>query len=154
LSFALLVFASFPVLFGQTLHFAPASAPPGGSVEIEISLKSPKGEEPSTLQWQTTIPLANVGTLEETDPGPAARAAGKAVSCAVRSKTAETYTTRCILFGGQDSVNDGVIAILKLKIAPDAPRGPFRIRVDEALAVYKDLKRVPIDPTETTVTVK
>lgn len=106
------------------------------------------------MQWQTTIPLAKVGLLEETDPGPAAKAAGKAVSCAVKSKTAETYSTMCMLFGGRDSINNGVIAVLKLKIAPDAAREPFRIRVDQALAVYKDLKRVPIEPIETVVTVK
>jgi hypothetical protein len=154
LFFGLPLFLPASALFGQTLHFAPAYATPGENIAIEISLMSPKGMEPSTLQWQTTIPLAKVGPLEETTPGPTAKVAGKTVSCAVKSKTAGTYTTTCMLYGGQDSIKDGVCAILKLRIAPDVPPGAFRIRVDEALAVYKDLERVPIEPTETVVTVK
>ncbi len=138
----------------QSLSLAPASGTPGGKLAVEISLKSPKGQEPSTLQWQTTVPLSKVGLLEETMPGPAAEAAGKAVNCAVKSKTAETYTTTCILYGGQSGIHDGVVAILRLTLAPTAEPGSFRIRTAEALAVYKDLKRVTMEPSETTVTIR
>lgn len=138
----------------QRLSLAPATGAPGGKVAIEISLKSPKGQEPSTLQWQTTVPLAKVGQFEETTPGPAAETAGKAVNCAVKSKTAETYTTMCILYGGQLGIHDGVVATLRLTIASNAGPGSFRIRTGEALAVYRDLKRVAIHSAETTVTIR
>ena len=138
----------------QNLSLAPAAGAPGSKVAIEIWLKSPKGHEPSTLQWQTTVPLAKVGLLEETSPGPAAEKSGKAVNCAVKSKTAETYTTMCILYGADAVIPDGVVAILRLTLASDAQPGSFRVRIGEALAVYKDLKRVPMDPAETTVTIR
>jgi hypothetical protein len=138
----------------QSLSLAPAAGAPGGKVAIEISLKSPKGQEPSTLQWQTTVPLAKVGLLEETTPGPAAEKTGKAVNCAVKSKTAETYTTMCLLYGGQTGIQGGVVAVLRLTIASNAEPGSFRIRASEALAVYKDLKRVAMKPVETTVTIR
>jgi hypothetical protein len=136
------------------LSLAPAAGAPGNKVAIEISLKSPKGREPSTLQWQTTVPLTKVGLLEETSPGTAAEKSGKSVNCAVKSKTAETYTTMCILYGADSAVHDGVVAVLRLTLAADAEPGSFRVRIGEVLAVYKDLKRVPMDPAETTVTIR
>ena len=72
----------------------------------------------------------------------------------MKSKTAETYTTMCILYGADAVIPDGVVAILRLTLASDAQPGSFRVRIGEALAVYKDLKRVPMDPAETTVTIR
>jgi len=146
--------SSAVALCGQTVAFAPASGRPGDTVAVKISLKSPEGKQPSTLQWQTTTPLANVDKLEETVPAPAIKAAGKGVTCAVVSKTAETYTTRCILAGGQTSIPDGLIAILNLKIAAGATAGRFEIRVDKALAVSQDLTRVEMPPTAAVITVR
>jgi hypothetical protein len=151
---ALLLFLLSSPLLAQSLSLAPATGRPGGKIAVEISLQSSKGQQPSTLQWQSTVPLAKVGLLEEITPGPAAEKAGKAVNCAVKAKTAETYTTMCILYGGQTEIHDGVIAILRLTIASNAEPGSFRIRAGEAMAVYKDLKRVSMKPAEATVTIR
>ena len=150
-------FFLFPqmALFGQALHLSSATASPGERVTIEISFKSPRGTEPSALQWETTIPSAQLAFLDDSmTAGPAAQAAGKSVNCAVKTKTGEAHTSVCILYGGQDSIHDGVVAILRLKIPPDARPGTARIRVDQGLAVSKDLKRYPLDPAESVVKVR
>ena len=59
----------------------------------------------------------------------------------------------CILAGGITSIANGVIATLNLRIAPDAKPGSFHIRLDQGLAILKDLQRIPIEATETEVTV-
>ena len=152
---ALLAFTVAPfVSRAQSIHLAPVTGVPGGKIVIEISLKSPEGQHPSTLQWQTTIPLAKVGPLEEITLGPDVDSRSKSVNCAVKSKTAENYTTVCILAGGQQPIRNGVVAILRLTLAPAVEPGSFRIRMDEGLAIYKDLKRVNLKPAETVVTIR
>src|SRR6266436_5902083 len=133
---------AFPplALFGQSLHLSPTRASPGMQVSINVSLTSPGGKEPpSALQWETTIPIALMGFVDENlSPGPEAQAAGKSVSCRVRSKTATTQTSTCILYGGREPIRNGLVAVLRLKISPDASPGSARIRIDQAIAVLKD----------------
>jgi hypothetical protein len=145
---------SQPASWGQALQLSPASASPGERVAIQLSLKSPGGQEPSALQWDATVELARLSPFEENAPGPAAQAAGKSLGCALKTKTPKDYTSVCILYGGTNPVRNGVIAILYLQIAPDAQPGSCRIRIDHGLAVLKDLKRVPLDPVETVLTVR
>jgi hypothetical protein len=127
----------------------------GSRVSIQISLSSPSGAEPSSMQWETTVPAAQLALTDENlPPGPAAKSAGKTVSCKLKTKTAATHTWICVLFGGQEPIPNGVIAVLRLRILPDARLGPSRIRVDQGLAVTKDLKRVNLDAAETVVTIR
>ena len=144
-----------PGIYGQTLSLPPASAPPGGRVAIEISFKSKAGNEVSTLQWETTIPAARLNFADEgVVSGAAANAAGKSVNCAPKaSANSASKTLACILFGGQQAIPDGVIALLRLQVLPEAVPGTAQIRIDQALAVSKDLKRFPIDAVDGTVTV-
>ena len=149
-----LIALATPFVYAQNLRLTPTEGAPGDNVNIAISLKSPKGQEPSTLQWEITIPLDKVGPLQETSTAAAAQAEGKSLICSVKSKTTEVYTTVCILAGGQQPIRNGAVAIFHLTLSPNAPPGQFRIRLDEAIAVYKDLRRKAMEPTETTVTVR
>ena len=151
---ALLLLLPQPGLLGQSLRLSSATASPGEPVEIKISLKSPRGREPSTLQWERTIPLDRVIPLEEEAPGPAARKAHKSVSCALKVKTGMAYTSACIAYGGQEPIPNGVLSVLRLRISPDAKPGSFRIRIGQALAVFKDLERVPLEAAEAVITVR
>ena len=139
-------------LFAQTLKLAPAAGSPGQQVSVNISLTSPRGQEPpSTLQWDLTIPAGQLALVDDNpQPGPEAKAAGKSITC--RAKTRETYT--CLVYGGREPIHDGVIAILQLRIAPEAKPGSARIRTDQALAVTKDLKRTPMPAAESVVTIR
>src|SRR5215831_2225119 len=78
--------------FGQTLGLSSPSGSPGNRVAIEISIKIPSTKEPpSTLQWDATLPSAQLSFLEGgTIAGPAAQAAGKSVNCVVKAKTGDT----------------------------------------------------------------
>jgi Cohesin domain len=143
-------------LFGQKLQLSSVAASPGERASIEISFNSAPGEEVSALQWETTIPSAQLNFLDETAaPGPAAQAANKSVNCALKNtKSGGTLTSVCILSGGQEPIHNGVIATLLLKVLPETAAGSVRIHVDQALAVSKDLKRFPVDPVETTITIR
>jgi hypothetical protein len=140
-------------LFSQSMRLSTTTGSQGQQVSVDLYLTSPRGvEQPSTLQWETAIPIAQLSLVDENLPlGPVAQAAGKVVSCRVKTRTATVQTSICILYGGREPIRDGVVAILKLRIAPDALPGPARIRIDQGLAVLKDLERIPMKPSETIV---
>jgi hypothetical protein len=153
----LALLASFPgsALFAQTLRLSSTAASPGTRVVIEISLNSPQGKEPAALQWEATIPTDELSLIDkEIAPGPAAKEAGKSVTCAVKGKTDKTLTSVCILAGGQRQIQNGVIALLMLKVPHEAPIGPARIQVERAIAVSRDVTEVPIKPIETVVSIR
>lgn len=141
-------------LFAQSLRLSSASASRGNQVAIELSLESPAGKEPLALQWDTHIPVARV-TLADGKllVGATAQEAGKSLNCSAKEKTAEAYTLRCILAGGQKPIPNGTIAMLKLNIAHNAQIGDARIRVDGGMAASKDLKQVPLDSVETVIAI-
>jgi hypothetical protein len=147
----LFVATPFAALFAQSLQLTGATGAPGEWIEIRLYLNSPEDNRPSALQWETTIPYALLALVEENRTGSAASAAGKTLSCSTKEKTETTYTSICLLYGGQERIKNGVVAILRLRIAPGAQPGSFRIRVAAALAVDPDVHRTTIDPTETLV---
>jgi hypothetical protein len=149
------VLAVFPgSTFAQTLQLSSPAASRGTRVVIEISLKSPQGKEPAALQWEATIPTAELSLIDkEIAIGPAAKEAGKSVTCAVKGKTDKALTSVCILAGGRQQIQNGVIALLMLKVPQEAPIGPARIRVERAVAVSKDVTEVQIKPVDAVVSV-
>lgn len=150
---AVLACLSGATLSAQTLQLTSAAAFRGGSVEIRISLKSPPGKGPAAVQWEAIIPAEQL-SLSDVAIGPAAREAGKSVSCAVKNRTESTLTSVCILAGGRQQVPSGPIALLRLRVSPQASLGAARIRVERAIAVSKDATEVPMKPVETVVSVR
>jgi hypothetical protein len=151
------LFASLhgPMLVAQTLQLSSTAASRGTSVVIEISLKSPEGKEPAALQWDATIPTAELSLIDkEITVGPAAKDAGKSITCAVKGKTDKTLTSVCILAGGQRQIQNGVIALLMLKVPQEAPIGPARVQVERAIAVSRDVTEVLMKPIETVVSIR
>jgi hypothetical protein len=138
----------------QSLQLSHPTGRPGEPVAIEFSLKSPAGREPSALQWERIVPTDPLTPLEEDILGSAARTAGKTLSCAVKEKSAGSYTSVCLMYGGQERIRNGVVAILRLRLSPEAKPGTFRVRIVEPVAVLPDAKRIPMAPVETVVTVR
>ena len=137
------------------LRLSTASAARGEQVAIEVSLESPAGKEPLGVQWETKLPSAQVGLVDDKVLiGSAAQQAGKALSCVLKQKNAADYILRCILVGGQQPIPNGTLALLRLRISPKAQTGPARIRLEQGLAVSKDLKNLPLGPVETTVRIQ
>ena len=151
----LAVSVCFPglTLIGQTLQLTSGAASPGGSVEIRVFLKSPRGRGPAAVQWEARIPSAQL-SLRDVAIGAAAQQAGKSIRCAVKGKTVDTQTSVCILAGGVQQIQDGPIALLRLSVSPQSPLGPARIRVERAITVAKDLTEIPMKPVEAVVSVR
>jgi hypothetical protein len=144
-------------IVGQTLGLSPAAARQGERMEIEISLKSPTGKEPQALQWETTIPAAQLGFVENNlQPGQAAQAAEKSFTCVVKNGSTETRTRTlaCVLAGGLKVIPNGVVAVLRLEIPAEAKPGPASIRTGRGIAVLKGPKEIPLAPVERVVTVR
>jgi hypothetical protein len=141
-------------LLAQRLQITPASVLRGRLVSIPISLQSAAGKEPSTMQWEVTSPLSFTPVEENPPPGPAAKAAGKTVACKLKTKTSNAQTWICLLYGGLKPIPNGVIAVLRFGVPSDAPPGPARIRIDQGLAVTRDLKRTVLDAVEAVVTIR
>jgi len=80
--------------------------------------------------------------------------AGKSITCKVKAQTADAQTSICMLFGGREPIPDGVVAVMRVKIAPDARPGPARIRVDQAIAVRKDTSKTEMKPVEAVVHIR
>src|SRR5579883_2280457 len=128
--------------FGQSdsLTFASGSAAPGGSVSLNLSLTSPAGSEPASLQWTFSYPASSVSAISVT-AGSAATAAGKATSCA---GSAGTYT--CMLTGMNSSViQNGVVAVANLTLSTTATS--FSVGVSNPQAA--SLSGYPITTTST-----
>jgi len=144
-----------PRAAGQTLRLSLGAGPPDGPATIEISLRSPAGKEPSSLQWVATIPTAQLDFANPiASSGPAAEVAGKSVACAVKDKDGAARTSLCVLSGGEQPIHDGVIAVLRLKIDRHSRRGSYRIRIDHGISVSKDLTQTTLSVAETLVIVR
>ena len=143
-------------LFAQSLKLSAPTAPPGEWVAIEIALTSPPGKAILALQWELEIPARQLDLETERAMRAviAVQDAGKSVTCAVPKETPDARTLRCILAGGQKPIPDGKVTSLSLKILENAQPGPIPVHLQNAVAVSRDLERVPFDPAETTVTVR
>jgi len=137
--------------FAQTLQVSSVASAPGEEVTLEISLHSPSGNAPVALKWETIFPAE---VLNDDGSGPkAGRAAsdsGKSLTCTKRS----TYAYVCILAGGQKPVPTGDVAILHFKIRTNANAGTTSVRVERAEAVTADVRKLTLNDTQGTVTIR
>ena len=142
---SLSVFLCALPLLGQSVRVSSGSAAPGEKLAIEIALDSPSGKEPLALQWEATF-SGEALKLDETGPvaGPAARAAGKGLTCAPKKTSPGPPKWVCILAGGQKPIGNGVVALLRFEVQAHARSGSQPIVVDNLLGVSAALKKAPI----------
>jgi hypothetical protein len=140
---------------GQTLRLSPAAASPGDRVTIEISFEAPPGKEPQALQWEATIPSAQLSFADTNlQAGQAAQSADKSCVCALKTSTPEARTMVCILAGGLKQIPNGVVALLRLQVLSSAGPGPALLRTERGIAVMKGPETIPLAPAEAVVTVR
>lgn len=77
---------------------------------LSINIDSPEGKEPVALQWEISVPPAVAITTADIKVGKAAEAAGKSLTCAMKTKTQRASRYACILVGGQGPIKNGPIA--------------------------------------------
>jgi hypothetical protein len=142
--------------FAQSLQLSAPSAAPGEWVAIEIVMRPPPAKDILALQWEMDIPAKQLDLANERAMRAviAVQDAGKSVPCAIPKESAEIRILRCILAGGLKPIPDGKITTLSLKILENPESGPIRVRLQNAVAVSRDLERVPLEPVETAVTVQ
>lgn len=119
-------------LFAQnpTLSISSASAIPGGTVNLPISLNAP-GPQPSGLQWTLGYSSAQISGMYIA-AGPAATSAGKTVSCATGSGQ-----YNCMVAGpNAQGIASGVVATVQVTLAPAAATSSLAL-----------LKLVAVDPS-------
>lgn len=104
-----------PAAFAQSLSLSSATAAPGATVALSLSVSSPAGGEPSALQWTFSYPSASIASIA-VSAGAAATAAGKSVSCA-GGPTAYT----CVLSGDNTNViANGIVAAVTAALTSSA----------------------------------
>jgi hypothetical protein len=59
----------------------------------------------------------------------------------------------CILAGGLKTIPNGVVALLRLRILPDARTGTAEVKTERAVAVLPGLKEALLPPTAAIVTI-
>jgi hypothetical protein len=132
---------------GQSLRLAYAR-PASAACLVEILLDSPAGKAPVALQWETTLESVDLTFVQDALPLKPNAVPGKSIRCAPKSKTAGAQTFVCMLAGGVDPIPNGAVARLQLTRASGKSTTPVRVRIDQAIGVYKDLRRVSMKPVE------
>jgi len=142
-------------LFGQSLELSSASALPGDRVTVKISVKSPPDKEPVALQWTTVISTGASGLeVDDLSAGPAAKSAGKMMSCTEPESDGGTHPIVCIMAGGLGPIEDGVVALLRFRVSPEAKAGATPLRIEDGLAISAGRQRISLPKVETSVAVR
>ena len=145
----------FP-LWGQELRVSPLVLSRGKTGSVSIKLSSPAGREPAALQWDLVFPVAQVHVQDGNwSPGSAAHAAGKRLMCVKRLSTKpDTYAYKCMLAGGEKTIRDGVVAVVKIDIPETALSGPAVLRLENVLGASFGAVRLEMKPAQGTVTIR
>jgi hypothetical protein len=150
----LLAVVSIPA-WPQALKLLGPLAKAGMPVPVELSLTSPKGQEPAALQWDLAYPAPLVGTEPgDLAIGAAAQSAGKTLSCQGHAVDAGTFEYRCILAGGRKRIEDGEVAVIQFHVRPTAAHRTATVRVKNAMGVLPDGKNVAIAPLQTDIAIE
>src|ERR1017187_6495696 len=109
---ALLLFAPAAVAQTDSLALSSGTAAANGAVPLNLTLTSPSGNEPASLQWTLTYPTAKVVSISATG-GAASTSASKALTC---SGSAGTYS--CMVSGSTAGIiSTGTVAVMNLTMA-------------------------------------
>ena len=140
---------------GQQLQLGTIAGAAGEWVTVPISFQAAPGQELAAVQWEMQIPsplvFENERMVRQSLP---VKEAGKSLTCLIAAKSPEGARLRCLVSGGQKPIPTGTMALLTLKI-PDGTRATkVRLRLENALAVTRDLKQAPIGFAEAVVSIR
>ena len=140
--------------FAQTLEIAPTTVDKG-SVNIFRMVLKPHTEKPiAALQWDLVyregLRIEPSGVV----PGMASDAAGKSLTCARKPIEEGNYRMTCILAGGIQTLDAGVIAIVRFETAKDTPAGEQTVDVERVVGVSAKLEPISIENTKAPITIR
>lgn len=107
--------AQIPVLAQLSLNIGSLSIAPGSPASVNISMNSSSGTLPSVVQWTLNYSSTSLSGMS-LQPGSAAVAAGKTLSCASR-----TGSVSCVVWGmNRNIVPNGVVATANFQVSSTA----------------------------------
>ena len=122
-----------------------------------LTLESPQGKAPLALQWEFTFPPQVVVDLADIVAGSAAESAEKALTCRGMEKTkgaGQGSVYGCILAGGQKPIPNGPVATVRYRVPAEIREIAEKVRVEKAVGVTADLKRVDLGGVQAAIIVK
>ena len=124
-------------LNAQTLRVMNAGAAPGETASVEIFLESTETARPAALEWTMVVPTKAQGVeIKAPVIGAAAKDSGKLFACSGHWKKAPSlYAYHCIVAGGNKVLLDGPMAVVELKILPQAKPGVHSLEIEGVKAV-------------------
>ena len=140
--------------YAQTLEISPVTVDRGSANIFRITL-NPRAEMPiAALQWELVyrdrVRIAPSGVV----PGTASEMAGKAVTCVRKAADISHYRLACILAGGAGALSAGVIAIVRVEAAQNAPKGEWLVALENVIGVSPALETIPLKGTKAPITLR
>src|ERR1017187_356281 len=113
---AILLASSGNILHAQSsLVLSSGSTVPGGSAALNLSLASPVGSEPASMQWTFSYPSASITSFTVV-AGPALTAVTKSITC-----NGNSSAYMCIAYGmNSTAIQNGVVATVTVTLAAGA----------------------------------
>jgi hypothetical protein len=144
-----LIWLCFPAALGaQSLEISPAASTHQGIGLFLVRLESPAGQEPSTVQWDLSVPAVMAIEPRDIFAGSVAASAEKTIACSKGKAPAGAATYRCIVYGGRNGIRNGPVAVVKYEIVKRAAKGKLAVHIGNALAATADLKKIAIPDAE------
>jgi hypothetical protein len=106
----------------QALSLSSAPVAPGGIATLSLSLSSPAGQEPASLEWAFTYPSTTIASIVAV-AGSSGMTAGKTVSCA-----GSAGYIKCILSGiNSQIITNGAVAMVTVTVTSNFSGGAIGI---------------------------
>src|SRR5262249_17468453 len=124
---------------------------------FSVVMDSPEDQTPVALQWEFSIPPAVAVKTTDITIGEAAKAAGKAITCAIAAGEpvipgGKKYA--CIVAGGVKRIGNGPVATVQYNAQADVKGAPIRIAIEKILAVTANSKLISFPNTAAMIEIK
>jgi len=140
--------------WGQSLEVTASAVDRGSANIFRILLKSAAGKEPTALQWELAVPAQITIEVSGMVTGDAAERAGKSLTCAAKKSEGAARIFACVLAGGLKAIPAGTIAIVRYEAAAKASPGKVTVRLEKAVGVSADLKKVAVSSGTGVITIR
>jgi hypothetical protein len=140
--------------WGQSLEVTPSAVDRGSANIFRILLKSAAGKELAALQWELMVPVQITIEVSGIVTGDAAEGAGKSLTCAAKRSDEPGRIFACILAGGLKTMPAGAIAIVRYAAAENASPGSALVRVEKAVGISADLKKIAVSSGDGVITIR
>jgi hypothetical protein len=141
-------------LLAQTLQITPSAVARGAIGSFLIRLDSPAQTSPVSLQWDLAVPKQILVNAHDIVPGSSAESAEKSLTCAAATQDRNVSIYRCILAGGPKTLRNGAVAIVKYTVPEGGHPGNIQVRIQKALGVSKNVKKIELPNTAGTITIR